>query len=434
MADITSVTVPSQAWHGDIPMDLAFPESWQVVACNMQGHDAPELDNAGLRKAFAQPIGTPTIREMAKNRQEAVIIIDDMTRPTQIAGFIPLVLEELKQGGIADDCIRFVMGLGAHGAYTRTDFVKKLGKEVVARYPVYNHNVYENCTLMGKTSRATRVFVNSEVAKCDLKIGIGSIVPHLYTGFGGGAKILLPGVCSMETIEANHESLRYTAMQTSLGAEIALGKYKQNVMRLDMVEAARIAKLDVIVNALVNCKRQTTHLFVGDVEEAYLAGAKAAETHYATEIEPGADIIVANCYGKGSEALLSLPACLPFFFIPPAKDFVMVVSAPEGQVTHYIYGVFGKAIGGRHYQPLPAVSQIPGLTRMIIYAPLGDKAGEQWLGLKESITLRSWDEVIEKLKETHGDKARVLVIPDATIQYFPEGKNDPVSRAMGDGQ
>jgi nickel-dependent lactate racemase len=205
-------------------------------------------------------------------------------------------------------------------------------------------------------------------------------------------------------------------------------------MRLDMVEAARIAKLDVIVNALVNINRQTTHLFVGDVEEAYLAGAKVAETHYATKIESGADIIVANCYGKGSEALLSLPACLPFFFTPPAKDFVMCVSAPEGQVTHYIYGVFGKTVGGRHYQPLPAVSQIPGMNKMIIYAPLGDKSGEQWLSLKESVTLRSWDEVIRTLQETHGAKAKVLVIPDATIQYFPEGKNDPVAQALGDNK
>jgi nickel-dependent lactate racemase len=432
MYDTKSVTVQTRAWHGDIPVELLFPASWDVVSCEMNGHRAPELDEAGIRKAFAEPIGAKPIRELAKDRHEAAIIIDDMTRPTRMDAIIPILLQELKAGGIQDDCIRFVMGLGAHGAYTRTDFVKKLGEDTVGRYPVYNHNVYENCTLMGKTSRATRVFINAEVAKCDLKIGMGSIVPHLYTGFGGGAKILLPGVCSMETIEANHESLRYTAMQTSLGSEIALGKYKQNVMRLDMVEAARIAGMDMIINSLVNGRRQNTALFVGDVEAAYLAGAAAAESHYATKMLPDADIIVANCYAKGSEALLALPACLPFFFVPPKKDFIMIVSAPEGQVTHYIYGVFGKNLGGRHYQGLPAVSQIPGLNRMIIYAPLGDKAGEQWLGLKESETLRNWDEVISGLRATHGDNAKVVVIPDATIQYFPEGKNDPMSQAFSE--
>ena len=110
----------------------------------------------------------------------------------------------------------------------------------------------------------------------------------------------------------------------------------------------------------------------------------------------------------------------------------MMVNAPEGQVTHYIYGVFGKTTGGRHYQELPAVSHIPGLNQMIIYSPMGDKTGEQWLSLKESVTVRSWDEVIDKLKASRGDRAKVLVIPDATIQYFPEGKNEPVSQAIGD--
>jgi nickel-dependent lactate racemase len=355
-----------------------------------------------------------------------------MTRPTQIAKLIHIVIEELKEGGIKDESIRFVMGLGAHGAYTRTDFVKKLGEDVVEKYPVYNHNVYENCTLMGKTSRATRVFVNSEVARCDLKIGIGSIVPHLYTGFGGGAKILLPGVCSIETIEANHESLRYTAMQTPFGSEIALGKYKKNVMRLDMVEAARIAGIDIIINSLVNYNRENCALFVGDVEKAFLEGAAIAENHYATSLPKEMDIIMANCYAKGSEALLSLPACLPFFFSKPEKDFVMIVNAPEGQVTHYLYGVFGKTTGGRHYQPLPSVKDIPGLNRMIIFSPGGDKAGEQWLSLKGSLIIRSWDEVIATLKQTYGEKARVAVIPDATIQYFPEGKNDPVSQLLNE--
>ncbi len=412
--------VPTKAWHGDDLLELKFPDAWEVITCKMNGHHSPKLDEAGMRKAFANPIGTKTIAELAKERTEAVIIIDDMTRPTRIADFIHIVLEELKEGGIKDENIRFVMALGAHGAYVRTDFVKKLGEDVVARYPVYNHNVYENCTLMGKTTRATRVFVNSEVAKCDLKIGIGSIVPHLYTGFGGGAKILFPGVCSMESIEANHESLRHTAVQASQGSEIALGKYKQNAMRLDMVEAARIAGLDIIINSLVNCNRDNTALFVGDVEEAYLAGAAIAEHHYATQIQKDADIIIANCYSKGSEALLSLPACLPFFLSEPAKDFVMMVNAPEGQVTHYIYGVFGKTTGGRHYQELPAVSLLPGLNQMIIYSPMGDKTGEQWLSLKESVTVRSWDDVIDRLKASRGDKAKAAVIPDATIQYFPE--------------
>jgi nickel-dependent lactate racemase len=419
MPDFTTIAVPTRAWHGDIALDLEFPGAWQVVPCMMKGHDAPALDEAGVQEALTKPIGTETIRKLAEKETEAAVIIDDMTRPTKIADIIPFVLQELKGGGIKDENIRIIMGLGAHGAYTRTDFVKKLGEEVVARYPVYNHNLYENCTLVGKTSRGTRVIIN-EVAKCHLKIGIGSIVPHPYTGFGGGAKILLPGVCSMETIEANHESLRHTIQQTPMGADITLGKYKENVVRLDMVEAAHIAGIDVIVNAVVNASRDTTALFVGEVEEAFLAGAQLAESHYATELPDKADIIVANCYSKGSEALLSVPACMPFFSVGSAKDMVVIVGAPEGQVTHYIYGPFGKTTGGRHFLQSPAVADIPGLNRMIIFSCCGDKAGENWIGLEGSEVVHAWEDVIDRLRQVHGDQAKVAVIPDATIQYFPQ--------------
>jgi len=420
MNDVKTVTVPTQAWHGDVPLDLEFPGSWDVITCKMNGHSATAMDEAGMRAALANPIGTETIRKLAEKRTEVAILFDDMTRPTRTADFIPLVLEELKAGGIKDENIRFVMGLGAHGAYTRTDFVKKLGEDVVANYPVYNHNIYENCTLVGKTTRGTRVMINSEVAKCDLKIGIGSIVPHLYTGFGGGAKILLPGVSSMDTIEANHEPLRHTILQTPLGEEIGLGKYKKNAVRLDMVEAARLAGIDVVVNSLLNINRENTALFVGDVEEAFLAGAKQAETHYATQTVEAADIIVANCYGKGSEAMLALVICQPFFSFEPPKDLVLVVNAPEGQVTHYIYGPFGKNTGGRHFLTFPAVADTPGLNRMLIFSPYGDKSGENWIGLEGSEVVRTWDKVLDSLKQTHGNRATVAVVPDATIQYFPQ--------------
>ena len=57
--------VPIKAWHGDDPLELSFPKSWNVVTCKMNGHDAPKLDETALRKAFANPIGTKTIAELA---------------------------------------------------------------------------------------------------------------------------------------------------------------------------------------------------------------------------------------------------------------------------------------------------------------------------------------------------------------------------------
>ena len=54
-----SVFVPQLAWWGDIETELTFPKGWEVAEYRMNGHDAPPLDDAGFRKAFANPTDSP---------------------------------------------------------------------------------------------------------------------------------------------------------------------------------------------------------------------------------------------------------------------------------------------------------------------------------------------------------------------------------------
>jgi lactate racemase len=114
----TKVTVPQLIWWGDIDTDLVFPGGWNVVPCYMQGHKAPKLDDKGYRRAFANPIGTKPIRELARGKKNVVIVFDDVSRPTRVAEIVPYVLEELSQAGVADENIQFICALGTHGALT----------------------------------------------------------------------------------------------------------------------------------------------------------------------------------------------------------------------------------------------------------------------------------------------------------------------------
>ena len=58
MSKNNSVTVPTRAWHGDVPMELTFPESWNVVSCEMNGHSAPELYEALPTPSAPNPSGS----------------------------------------------------------------------------------------------------------------------------------------------------------------------------------------------------------------------------------------------------------------------------------------------------------------------------------------------------------------------------------------
>ena len=127
---------------------------------------------------------------------------------------------------------------------------------MVARFPVYNHNPFGNCTYVGTTSTyQTRVYANEEVMKCDLKIAIGSVVPHYMSGFGGGGKIILPGVVSFETTDWNHMMMSKSSLEHQDNPVIGMGIFDHNPMHKDIDEAANLAGLDVLINCIVNICR-----------------------------------------------------------------------------------------------------------------------------------------------------------------------------------
>jgi len=414
---VTTVRVPELAWYGDTELELQFLASWKVNVCYMKGHHRPALGEKEMRNAFQHPLGTKTIKELARGAKEVAIIFDDMTRPTPVAQIVPYVLEELREAGVADEGIRFIAALGAHGALNQIDFRKKLGEDVCDRFPVYNHNPYENCTFVGTTSRGTPVSINGEVMSCDFKIAIGCIVPHPLTGFGGGGKIILPGVASMDTILANHGLLMQKALETKQEAQIGLGLFEDNALRLDVDETARMAGLNITIDAIVNLKREVIGLFVGDVTAVHDEGVKAAREVYATERPEEVDIVIANTYAKANEAMLALPVGAGLLS-EDGGDLVAIANTPEGQVTHYIMRSFGKTISGRLWQPRTRLPR--RVKRLFVLTPYIDRAGADWIAPLEAIIwVKSWDEVLAQLKADYPGEVKVAVIPDATVQYFP---------------
>jgi nickel-dependent lactate racemase len=382
----------------------------------------PRLLHEGILKAFHNPIGTAPLSELARGKKNLVILFDDLTRPTRTYELVPYVLEELRLAGVEEKSIRFLCALGTHGALKRDDFAKKLGDEVLERFSVYNHNPYENCTLLGRTRFGTPVSINTEFMNCDFKIGIGCILPHWTRGFGGGGKILMPGVASIDTIQHNHSDVAKSGPakddrgMVALPSSVGRGKYDQNVMRLDIEEAVRMAKFDLIVNAIVNLQRETTDLFVGDPIEAHIAGVKVAAEVYATEAAMEKDIVVANSFSKANEA--GIAVLLGVLSLKKSGgDLVLICNAPDGQVTHYLRRSFGKTIGGRLWAPRRELP--PMVKRFFVLSEYPDYAGWEWYAPPDKIIWRKrWEEILEDLREAHGEKAAVSVFPDATIQYF----------------
>ncbi|MBN1399490.1 MAG: DUF2088 domain-containing protein, partial [Anaerolineae bacterium] len=142
-----TISVPWGMWYDNTTYELSFPDGWDLTVAQMKG--GPDIGDEGIRRALAEPIGAPTLREVAQGRRDAAILIDDLTRPTPSYRVLPYILEELAAAGLGDDKVRIICAIAAHRSMTRLDFVKKIGEDLVDRLEVINHNAQDNLEFYG---------------------------------------------------------------------------------------------------------------------------------------------------------------------------------------------------------------------------------------------------------------------------------------------
>ncbi len=405
-----NLQLPQLLWYGNTTLDIDLPDDWEVEYCPMRGARRPVLSLEQMKEAILNPIGSPRLKELAQGRSRAVIIFDDMTRPTRTYELAPIIIEELIAGGLKEEEITFVCALGTHGALTQNEFRKKLGKDLVKTFRVFNHNIYENCVEVGTTSRGTRLLINREVMEADLKIAIGCVTAHAQAGFSGGGKIILPGVAHVDSIAHYHLEVEAMGKETT-----GLGNHDNNIMRLDIDEAAGMVGIDFLVNVIFNDRGATTAVFAGEPGQAHEEAVALAKEVYASEPRPrNKDLVITNAFAKANEMAICI-----LLGVLTLKDLtgtiVIIANSPEGQVIHYLLGRFGRDYGGRQY---PVGTLLPDMN-VVVMAPHRDKTFGDWFANPEVITwTENWEQTLAFLKESLGPGTSAAVIPNATMEYY----------------
>lgn len=416
--------VPQLPFRGPTDNVLTFPSSWDVEMRKMDGHDRTPVSLDDVRAALAKPIGTPTLRELAKGKKEVVIILDDNTRGIRWEMIANAVLEELEAGGIEPDNIRFIMALGLHGTVGRTTMIEKLSEDIVRNYDCFNHNAFTMCKKIGRTKTwDIEVHANEEVMACDLKIGLGAITPHPINGFGGGSKIIMPGIVSHDTIVAHHTKsfeIAVNELNASIAedraAKVGLGQFDENDAPAVAADddMAELVGLDFIVNVTVNGYGKPVAVFPGDFREAFKVGVEDGRTNYATEGKTEQDIVIGNCFYKANEDMIGLTAA-PRSLKRTGGTFVLISNCPEGAANHYFAGTWGKIAKLAHTTPVA----IPNYIDRLIVQNAYPYKGSYWAmePADKIINTTSWDETMALLKKFHPGDPSVVVYPDVTIQY-----------------
>jgi len=271
---------------GSMALELDIPER-NISSIILPSEPEKKEDPTSLiKKALENPIKSRRLSEIVNPDLKVAIIVSDVTRPTPTAKLLPPLLEELYLGGAKDENITIVFALGLHRNQTEEESRKLVGEEVYEKIRCIQHDT-GRCRRIGITSRGTPIEIFEDIMGADVVIGTGSIEFHYYAGYSGGAKSVLPGVSSKETVLTNHKMMI---------DEKAVSGRVDGPVRQDMEEAAKIFGLDFILNVVLDSKKEIVTAVAGDFIEAHRKGVEVVDSMYKVPVEP-ADAVIVSCGG-----------------------------------------------------------------------------------------------------------------------------------------
>ncbi|NIN97380.1 MAG: DUF2088 domain-containing protein [Anaerolineae bacterium] len=261
-------------------MKVSVPYGNETVEVEVSGHNliavaspkevTTEADLvAQVRQALRFPIDTVAFAEMLKGGEHLLLLVDDITRATPTDQILPVLLEEL-QVERKNVQVTILIALGTHRKMTQEEIERKVGGEIVASYPVLNHEWDDESALidLGITPNGTPIKINRWIEDVDLCIGIGNIAPHNLAGWSGGGKILQPGICGKETTYQTH-LIAARCPTTNLGKLV-------NPVRAEIEQVAGRTKMKWVLNTVLDRHGRVAHVVAGETQAAHRRGVALA--------------------------------------------------------------------------------------------------------------------------------------------------------------
>jgi nickel-dependent lactate racemase len=402
---VQSFKIPWAAWYGDKELLLEFPDSWDIKSFNMK--DANEISKEEIEIAINNPFRTPTLKKLAEGKQNAVIVVEDISRPSSLEVILNIVLEELNDGGIDDAKITLIYALGSHRPLDRRDSIKKVGLNIVNRLNIENHHPYENLVYIGGSKVGTPIYLNKTYYNADLKIAIGTVIPHPLAGFGGGAKLILPGISGIKTLEENHKA-------GIKGIGVGIGIVTE--LRKDIEDVCKKVGLDFSINIVSTMRRGIAGVFSGDFIEAHRKAMELAKVVYSTNLVPdlNLDIGFFNLYPEDTELSQAIKGFNLIFsskgLIKSNGAIIFLTAASEGRGFHSLQAETGSKL----YKNWGEITWFKSLLKNRNFGIFSENINlEDVLHFypSKSIFKKNFKEMVIALEKIYGESPKVGIFP-----------------------
>ena len=247
--------------------------------------------HAAVRDALMRPLSGPSLADLAEGATRVVVVFPDLTRPMPNRTVLPPVLRELERCGIADEAITLLCATGTHRQATPGEMEELVGREIVARYAIVDHDAESAQHRYVGEVEGTPVLLQREYVDADLRIITGFVEPHFFAGFSGGPKAVCPGLAATETILEAHHPRRIAD-----GGATFISRLGNPVH--DFVRAAvALAPPHLSVDVAINRAREVTAVFAGPLAAAHDAACAFVEASAIQRVPAPFDVVVSTNSG-----------------------------------------------------------------------------------------------------------------------------------------
>lgn len=351
-------STPVQLAYGREGLTVELPEHAELLVA-----DYPEPLSApreALCEALRSPIGSPPLVELARSSRAVAIVTSDITRPVPNQLLLEVLLDELERAGCDPSLVTVINGTGLHRPGTDAELLEMYGPRVMQSCRVINHDARDDSELesVGRDPRGVEILINRAFVAADLRIVTGFIEPHLFAGFSGGGKGVMPGIAGRQTVLSNHSAAQIADPRATFGQD------RGNPVFEEMRRAAELAGTSFLLDVTLDRQRQITGVFGGELCAAHDAGIELVRRHATVEVSQPFDLLVTTNGGYPADlnlyqAIKGLAAAAPA--AAPGAPIVLAAECSEG-VGHDSY----VELLARHDTPrrlLEALSRRPEETR-----------------------------------------------------------------------
>ena len=315
--------------YGKDGLDIEVPDKNLMKVLTIEG--APPLQNLDriVRQSLLKPIEAIPLRQIASKAGSACVVICDITRPVPNKVLLPPILQTLEENGIDRGRITILVATGLHRPSTEEERRLMVGDEILNSYNMFDHHarILDQQVFLGRTMNNTPVLIDKRYTEAELKITVGFIEPHLMAGFSGGRKMVAPGCAAEETIKALHSPF---FLENPYCRE---GSMEQNPLHHELLEIARMAGHDFMVDVSSDAEGNITGVFAGNPQTAHAEGVKFVRTSVRSTIERPADIVITTSAGfpldlTYYQAVKGITAALPV--VKKAGMLILAAECAEG--------------------------------------------------------------------------------------------------------